>query len=121
MTAAMEMPLSQRAGVGQFPMPPQEEQARAALAYVIGLLQPINDWCGRHSDRVSACHFDTAPDGLVLFIIGRSEKYDFELSRELADFMVALVDKGYPVFARLVPARSREFISTPGQLIITYG
>ena len=77
---------------------------REAFARVFGLLDLLAGWCYDRSDRIGACYIEQAPDGLALYLVGKNPAFDFELNQEVADLTLMLVDKGFPVYATLVPA-----------------
>ncbi|WP_143393607.1 hypothetical protein [Fimbriiglobus ruber] len=48
------------------------------------------------------------PDGLMLYVIGRQEAYDFDLSRELSEFAGRSTDLGLDLNTTLLPASTPE-------------
>lgn len=43
-------------------------------------LAPIHQWCDARSDRVAACYVPFPRDHLQVFVVRRSDRYDFTLS-----------------------------------------
>jgi hypothetical protein len=68
------------------------------------LLDDIVDWCKARTDRIKDCYIELAPDGLALYVVGKSNEFDFDLNKELADLAVSLTEKKAPIYASLVPA-----------------
>jgi hypothetical protein len=67
-------------------------------------LAPLRQWCDRHASKVLACYVPPPLAGhLEVFVIGRTQKYDFDLGREAAKLELALFDAGWRVSVMLIP------------------
>ncbi len=75
---------------------------------LVELLSEIGRWATVRADRVSECYLAHVPDGLQLFVVGKAEQYDFDLSREMGDLMCVLADRGQLVVPTLIPASTPE-------------
>ena len=76
---------------------------RAALKTIFELFGQIGDWCSEQMDRIDDSVIELAPDGLALYIESKSATFDFDLNRELAEFMTKLA-VACPIHAILVPS-----------------
>jgi hypothetical protein len=72
-----------------------------AFRRVFRLLEKLKRWCAERSSLVKECYL-SADTTISLFVIARSEVFDFELNDDLAAFSVSLVRDGYPVYASLL-------------------
>lgn len=72
------------------------------------LLSLINAWVRGQKGRVSEGYIVPEPEGLMLYVIGRQESYDFDLSRELSDFTLRVAAQGLELNTTLLPASSPD-------------
>ena len=72
------------------------------------LLTHLSAWVRRHGEKVSEAFLVVEPDGLMLYVVGREEAYNFELGDELSEFSIGLADQGLNVGTTLLPASSPE-------------
>jgi hypothetical protein len=77
---------------------------QADFAPLFALFDLIVAWCRDRASRVKECYIELAPDGLALYVVGKTDPFDFELNKELADFAVSLAEKNVPIYASLLPA-----------------
>ncbi len=87
----------------------QAERANDAIhRFENDLILPLRNWCETNTERVTACYVPVPVGHLEVYIVGRSEKYDFDLGSELAKFELKLVDDGWLVHTMLVPQPEDE-------------
>jgi hypothetical protein len=72
------------------------------------LLNPINSWVKGHKANVSEGYLVPEPDGLMLYVVGRRDAFDFELGEELSELSVRLAEQGIDLDTTLLPAASPE-------------
>ena len=74
------------------------------------LFVPIRDWCSARADRVTECYLVWRAGEIVVCVIGKEQRFDFELLRELSTLAMQLIESDWPVDVKLLPA------STPDEL-----
>ena len=69
-------------------------------------------WCKRHKDKVLACYL-LIPDSPVIpvYIVGTSEQYDFELTKELSQLASEFDERGWSVHVSQIPRCEAEELS----------
>jgi len=72
------------------------------------LLSPINAWVKSQCASVLEAYLVPEAECLMLYVIGRSEAYDFELGEKLSDFSIRLADQGIDLDTTLLPASSSD-------------
>jgi hypothetical protein len=72
------------------------------------LFSAVNTWVRSQRAKVYEAYLVPEADGLMLYVIGRQEAYDFDLSRELSDFAGHSTDQGLELNTTLLPASSPE-------------
>lgn len=70
------------------------------------LLAKIENWLSERSDRVTDAYLAMNTDGLELTVVGKGQRFDSDLNKELADFAVAMVAGGVPLYALLLASGS---------------
>jgi len=68
----------------------------------------LSNWVKSQKARVAEGYLVPEPDGLMLYLIGKTEAYDFELGDELSNFSLKLVDQGVNLNTTLLPASSPQ-------------
>jgi hypothetical protein len=86
------------------PGPLRRDSDPDAFASLFALLRSVADWCYDRTDRIGGCYIEHTPDGLALHVVGKQTAFDFHLNRELADFTITLVARGFRIYSHLVPA-----------------
>lgn len=66
-------------------------------------LHPLRAWCERNAHRVRACYVPVPRGHLEAYVVGRAERYDFDLGSELSRFELELVDAGWRVHTMQIP------------------
>jgi len=68
------------------------------------LIIPLSVWCNQHRDRLFACYL-VMPNSSVLpvYMVGASEKYDFELTDMLGELAGKFKDNGWSVHFSQLP------------------
>lgn len=90
----------------------KEEELVRAFGRSADLLKLVGNWLEERWDRVAQALVLPGSEELDLFVVSKSEVFDFQLNRELADFAIALFQRGWPVNARLYPVGSAESLAT---------
>src|SRR5487761_1237910 len=73
-------------------------------------LPAIHQWCQEHHDRVEACYVPFPNDHVRVFVVRRSNRYDFTLSDDLSDLEMDLFEKQWP----------SEIIQVPRGYLVTF-
>src|SRR5580765_4227576 len=62
------------------------------------IVLPLDRWCKDHKDKVLACYL-LIPDSSVIpvYMVGTSEQYDFELTKELSELAAKFEERGWSV------------------------
>ncbi len=68
------------------------------------LFDSVARWCEEHQDKVYEAILAPCADDIGLFVISRSEEYDFDLNEDLSEFAIELVASGLPVYTTLLPS-----------------
>jgi hypothetical protein len=69
------------------------------------LIFPLRDWCEVRADKVSACYFCPSEAGVLpVFVVGRTEEYDFALSKDVSDLAIIFESKGWSLDPHLAGA-----------------
>jgi len=76
-----------------------------------GLQIHVGAWVKAQKSRVRDAYLVPEREGIRLYVIGRSEVFDYELSRELSEFSISLLGEGMDLNTTLLPA------SSPGELL----
>jgi hypothetical protein len=73
---------------------------------------PLSEWCKRHKDKVLACYL-LIPDSSVIpvYMVGTSEQYDFELTKEISQLASEFDDRGWAVHVSQIPRCEGEELS----------
>lgn len=91
----------------EFPGTPPGEHA-AFRQYKL-LLEEISGWVRKNQHRVAKLYLSSERNDVVrLCVIARSPEYDFELARKLADFVVTMAEKGFPLRGSQIPDGTPE-------------
>jgi hypothetical protein len=89
------------------------------------ILAHLCEWCKAHKDLVRACYVPM-PFGapcIKVFIVGRSERFDFGLSDLIADLEQDRSATSWPCDILQIPSGSPEELRTffdPGRSILVY-
>ena len=76
-------------------------------------LPQLYQWCLDHRDKVRACYLGLPnPHGLTVFVIGATDKYDFELGDEISKFALWLEREGWPSNILQIPDGEEEDLRT---------
>lgn len=84
-------------------------------------LPAIHHWCEEHKDRVAACFVPFPKDHVKVFVVRRSQTYDFTLSDDLSDLEMDLFEKQWPSEILQIPRGYLESYFDPGASIQIYG
>jgi hypothetical protein len=68
------------------------------------IVVPLGEWRRRHQDKVLACYV-LIPDSPVIpvYMVGTSEQYDFELTKELSKLASDFDERGWSVHVSQIP------------------
>lgn len=94
------------------------------LQFVDEFLPAIRDWCQAHMDHVAACYVPFPTDHARVFVVTRSQSYDFTLSEDLTDLEMDLFDKQWPCEILQIPDGPRCHLQSffgPAASIQVYG
>lgn len=80
------------------------------------LIDAISRWCGDRRPRIADCYLVPGPNHVGVYVVTTAEAFDFDLNKELTDFSSALVRKGLPVHASLLPHCTEEEFSQTEQI-----
>ena len=86
-------------------------------------IRPLHDWCEKHAGRLSACYTVPADKHIEVFVVGATDRYDFDLGREIAALEATLFDSGWRVTATQLPSSDlseQEIHFTLGEAIEVY-
>jgi hypothetical protein len=89
--------------------------------FVDEFLTPIHQWCHEHHDRVEACYVPFPKDHLRVFVVRRSQRYDFTLSEGLSGMEMDLFEKGWESEINQIPRGRLEMFFDPAASIQIYG
>jgi hypothetical protein len=67
-------------------------------------VSPVREWCRANSQRVRECFLSIYEDGPAVFVVGRTDGYDYSLSGPLSDFEMELHRKGFPCSVLQLPS-----------------
>jgi hypothetical protein len=84
-------------------------------------LAPIHQWCQEHQDRVVGCYVPFPKDHLQVFVVRRSDRYDFTLGDGLADLEMNLFEKQWPSDINQISHGHLETFFDPAASIQVYG
>jgi hypothetical protein len=76
------------------------------------IVNPLGQWCKQHKGKVLACYL-LIPDSSVIpvYMVGASERYDFELTKELSDLASQFDARGWSVHVSQIPRSEGEELS----------
>jgi hypothetical protein len=76
------------------------------------IVVPLSEWCKRHHEKVLACYL-LIPDSSVIpvYMVGTSERYDFELTKELSQLASEFDEHGWSVHVSQIPRCETEQLS----------
>ncbi len=96
-----------------------KQRQEAIRTFKEGFLVPLLDWCRKFLDKVQACYVAAPTTFLQVFVIGKSQKYDFDLSEELSALELKLADT-WRVSVLQLPATApddlQSFFNTEGAI-----
>jgi hypothetical protein len=76
------------------------------------LILPLKAWCERHAAKVSACYLGTPNHRAIpAYVVGGTERYDFELTDELVTLADELESNGWCVHVSQVPRGGPESLA----------
>ncbi|HEX7449599.1 MAG TPA: hypothetical protein VF306_18725 [Pirellulales bacterium] len=87
-------------------------------------LTTIHIWCEEHADHVAACYVPFPVQSLEVFVISRSERYDFSLSDAVTSLEFELYKKRWPSDVKQIPSGTISDLETffdPASSIQIYG
>ena len=88
---------------------PVQPVPRAASRHYQQLLREITGWARTNRDRVAKLYLSPERgDAVRVCVIARTPEYDFELARRLAEFIVVMAEKGFPLRGSQIPDGSPE-------------
>lgn len=90
----------------------QQEKETAIRMFKEKFLRPLISWCEARTERVVACYIPPPISYLQVFMVGASEKYDFELGQELSKLELELAESGWRVNVLQLPTTATEDLST---------
>ena len=84
-------------------------QEERVARFTDGFLRPLAGWCEAHKDQISACYL-VVPESTVLpvYVIGVSERYDFDLTKKLSELAFQFEDSGWSVHLSQIPRCDME-------------
>ncbi len=87
--------------------------ARKYASFKDDVLLPLHEWCLTRADRVASCYVGEPQGGsMPIFVIGKSEQYDFELLPELARMDIRFFQAKWTAICHQLPAGDLETLST---------
>ena len=72
------------------------------------ILNPLRGWCEDHASRISSCYIVPAGKYLQVYVVGATEKYDFDLGRELSKLEISMRDLGWRISCQQIPLGESE-------------
>ena len=84
-------------------------QDQRVATFTDEIVVPLGEWCRRHKDQVLACYL-LIPDSTVIpvYVVGTSEQYDFELTKELSRLASGFDEHGWSVHLSQIPRCDAE-------------
>jgi hypothetical protein len=76
------------------------------------IVAPLGAWCNQHREKILACYL-LIPDSPVIpvYMVGTSEQYDFELTKELSQLASEFDEHGWAVHVSQIPRCDVEQLS----------
>ena len=76
-------------------------------------LPRLHNWCLEHQNKLAAC-FVSPPRGpsLVVFVVGKTNQYDFELGKRISQLELDLEDMGWTSDVLQLPSGDDEELRT---------
>jgi len=72
------------------------------------VLTPLRRWCEAHASRISSCYASSEGKYLQVFVVGATDRFDFDLEGELSKLEIAMFDSGWRMSAQQIPLLDSE-------------
>lgn len=82
--------------------------AEAVFSFHNELFVPIREWCAARADRVTECYIIMRHGEFVYYVLGREQRFDFALMREISELTLELLDRDWPIEGNLLPESSAD-------------
>jgi hypothetical protein len=81
---------------------------------LLGVLSQVRMWCDAHERLARGCYLPSSTTGncIKIYVVARSDKFDFELSDCIADLESKLFDDGWNCDILQIAAGSEEQLSS---------
>lgn len=85
---------------------------QALQIFKMELLAPLNEWCTKHEQEIDSCYIPMSYRQVQVFVITKSQKYDFVLGEALSALELFFVDKGWRISILQLPKSEEEELHT---------
>ena len=92
-------------------------QERAELDKMISKFETeylplLHAWCEEHRSKIGSCYlWVPTRHGLMVLVVGLSDKYDFELGAIISEFAIRLEEQGWPSnILQIVGSEPEDFL-----------
>jgi hypothetical protein len=89
------------------------------------LLKPLSDWAESKAEQLQALYLArTNSTHIYAYAVTKSERYDFELTKELADLDLSFGDQGWSISIHQIPKTDEENLTNffdPARALQIYG
>ena len=75
------------------------------------LLVPLYEWCVARKEKILACYLPIPGVHIQVFIVTKSEKFDFDLAEEMAALELRLARMGWRIGVMQLPNASPESLA----------
>ena len=72
----------------------------------------IHKWCEQHRDKVQSAFVVPLPNHFQVFVVAKSDRYDFQLSDPLSDFEMEMYKNDWPCEMLQIPDGTYETLET---------
>ena len=87
------------------------ERLRLGAAVFLRFMRDVAKWTTTVEDRLAKLYIAICEDSIHVYAIARMERYDFELSRLLSEFVIVQADAGIQANGHIVPDGTEEELS----------